>query len=168
MSHIAPAKNKQNCLVFVKFCCKQAFQIIACNEAICQRFTGFACGSGFVFGFFGWLFWGVCDSQLYVIRKSSQGEVQGSQSAANKVKSGNHFWSLCCHDVYADITAQMSLPLVVFLRYFRFDVSCILKKNHRCPVSLTVSVVCPSSIVFDHVSAGGVYCARGMCRILLL
>lgn len=66
--------------------------------------------------------------------------------AANEVKSGNRFRSLCCHDVYADITAGMFLPLVVFLRYFGFECFLHFKKRITavlCRLQSLLSVLAP-------------------------
>lgn len=103
---------------------------------------------------------GVYDNQLSVITKSSQGEVLGSQSGCKRSQE----WQVLSVFCYADITAGMCVPLVVFLWYFKPECFLWLKNSRSssvlCRLCLRRLFVFCSAVVPHSVSAGGVYCAK--------
>lgn len=60
-------------------------------------------------------------------------------------------------DVHSDVSAVMAVAVLILLRYFRR----FIRNADFSVVWLTVFVIY-SLVFFGLVSAGGVYCARGM------
>lgn len=104
VSQIAPVKNKNKIVLFLSnSAASKHFKLLPVMKQFASGWLDSLVVQVLVFWFV-CFFWGVCDSQLYVIRKSSQGEVRGSQSGCKQSQEWQPLsvvvlpWRLCWYN----------------------------------------------------------------------